>query len=233
LILLAFFFPLAVYLLVLGILNRHRHPLLVSGVWDGIGLLFGVSGFLFFAGPAVLSALSERWRWFWLVGRSDVSLAGSEGAWPAWAFLALLYFLLVVGGAALYLWRQLRCTAIYNSNADLVERTVTEICKELGINSMRSGNVFLFGPPADGREQRTILEMESFPLMSHVTLCWEPADSPVRRIVETELDSRLAETISDDGLRGAWLLSFGFILLSFDLAGAFFLTLLHLHVFVR
>jgi hypothetical protein len=233
LILLAFFFPLAVYLLVLGILNRHRHPLLVSGVWDGIGLLFGVSGFLFFAGPAILSALSERWRWFWLLGKSGVSFAGSEGSWPAWAFLAFLYVLLIVGGAALYLWRQLRFTAIYNSKTDLVERTLTDTCKELGINPMRSGNLFLFGPPAEGQEQRTVLEVESFPLMSHVTLRWEPADSSLRRSVETELGRRLAETISDEGLRGAWLLSLGFILLSFDLAGAFFLVLLHLRSFVR
>jgi hypothetical protein len=233
LILLTFFFPLAVYLLVLGFLNRHRHPFLVSGVWDGIGLLFGVSGFLFFAGPAILSALSERWRWFWLLGKSDVSFAGSESAWPVWAFLAFLYVLLIVGGASWYLWRQLRVTAIYNSNADLVERTVTEICKDSGINPMQSGNVFLFEPSADGREQRTLLEVESFPLMSHVTLRWEPADSPLRRNVETELGRRLAETFSDDSLRGAWLLSLGFLLLSFDLAGAFFLILLYLHSFVR
>jgi hypothetical protein len=232
-ILLAFFFPLAVYLLALGFLNRHRHPLLVSGVWDGIGLLFGVSGFLLFAGPALLGALSERWRWFWLLGKGDVSAVGPEAAWPMWAFLALLYFSLIVGGAALYLWRQLRVTAIYNSDADVVERTVTDICKELGISPMRAGALFLFEPSADGQEQRTVLEMEGFPLMRHITLRWEPADAPLRRIVETELGHRLSETYSDDGLRGAWLLSLGFLLLSFDLAFAFFLILLHLHPFVR
>jgi hypothetical protein len=233
LIFLAFFFPLAIYLLFLGLLNRHRHPLLVSGVWDGIGLLFGVSGFLLFAGPAALSALSERWRWFWLLGRGDSSLVAAEGAWPMWSFLALLYFLLIIGGAALYLWHQLRLTAIYNSNADGIERAVTDICKEMGINLVRSGNRFLVGHSADGSEDGAILEVESFPLLRHVTLRWEPAASPLRRLVETELRRRLSETFAGDSLLGAWLLSLGFVLLSFDLAGAFFLLLLYLRPFIR
>jgi hypothetical protein len=255
LILLVFFFPLAVYLLLLGFLNRHRHPLLVSGVWDGIGLIFGVSGFLLFAGPAVLSTVSDRWRWFWLLGKGDVSLATAEGAWPMWMFLALLYFLLVVGGAALYLWRQRRLTAIYNTHAETVERAVTDICKELGVNLTRSGDLFLLGP-SDGfilsrdregaveplaydrgsdfaSQQPAILEVHSFPLMRHVTLCWEPAASPLRRIVETELSRRLSEMLSDDGLLGGWLLTLGLLLLSFNLAGAFFLILLNLRAFLR
>lgn len=256
LILLVFFFPLAVYLLLLGLLNRHRHPLLVSGVWDGIGLIFGVSGFLLFAGPAVLSIVSERWRWFWLLGRGDVSLAAAEGAWPTWMFLAFLYFLLVVGGAALYLWRQRRLTAIYNISADSIERAVTDICKELGINLIRSGDLFLFGPSDGfllrrdhkelissslpnrhgsnvGWEQSAILEVNSFPLMHHVTLHWEPAVSPLRRTVETELSHRLSETLSDDGLLGGLLLTLGLLLLSFNLAGAFFLILLNLRLLLR
>ena len=256
-IVLAFFFPLAIYLLVLGFLNRHRHPVLVSSVWDGIGLTFGVSGFLLFAGPAMLSTLSERWRLFWLLGKGDISLAVAEGAWPMWTFLAFLYFLLIVGGSAWYLWRQRSQTAIYNTNADTIECTVIDICKEQGINPMRSGDLFLFGaaPSSDlsrdrkgaveeapfpygrgsdlGAEPTAILQIDSFPLMHHVTLRWEPAAPPLRRIVERELSRRLAETVADGGLLGGWLLILGFILLSFDLAGAFFLIVLNLHPFLR
>jgi hypothetical protein len=213
LILLAFFFPLAVYLLVLGSLNRRRHPLLVPGVWDGIGLLFGVSGFLLFAGPAVLTTLSERWRLFWLLGRGDV---------PPWGFLALLYFLLVVGGAALYLWHQRSLTAIYNTNADEIARVVADICKEIKTSPMRSDNVFLF------QEQGVILEVDSFPLMHHVTLRWEPAAAPLRRVVEAELSRRLSEIAVDDNLLGSWLLTGGLVLLSFDLAGVFFFLRLYM-----
>ncbi len=69
--------------------------------------------------------------------------------------------------------------------------------------------------------------------MHHVTLRWEPAVSPLRRIIETELRLRLSETVADDGLLGGWLLILGFILLSFDLTGAFFLIVLNLHPFLR
>ena len=42
----AFLFPLAVYCLVLGLINRRRQPLMVSAGWDFAGLLFAASGFL-------------------------------------------------------------------------------------------------------------------------------------------------------------------------------------------
>lgn len=262
-ILLVFFFPLAVYLLILGFINRHRHPLIVSGVWDGIGLIFGVSGFLLFAGPAVLSMVSERWRSFWLLGKGDISLAAAEGAWPLWAFLAFLYFLVIVTGTAMYLWSQRRLTAIYNTNPDLVEHVLIDICKELGINPVRSGDLFLFEPSVGereqtaivsnpirhltiagrpspsrrgldyGEEQTTMLELDSFPLMHHVTLRWEPAASPIRRIVEKGMSRRLSETLPDDALLGGWLLALGFILLSFDFASVFFLVLRNLLPFLR
>ena len=145
LILLAFFFPLAIYLLLLGVLNRRRHPLLVSGVWDGIGLLFGVSGFLLFAGPAIFSGLSERWRLYWLLGRGDVPTGQADGAWQFWIFLSVLYFVLVVGGATFLLWRQRHLTAIYNAEVEQVEAAVEDLCERLHLQVVRSDGLFLFG----------------------------------------------------------------------------------------
>jgi hypothetical protein len=220
LIFLAFFFPLAIYLLFLGFLNRRRHPLLIAGVWDGIGLIFGVSGFLLFAGPAALSTFSERLRQFWLFG--DIPFTWADRVWSLWLFLALLYFLLVVGGVALYLWHQRPLTAIYNADAELIESAVSDICKEQGIKSTRSGNLFLF------QEQNVILEVDRFPLLHHVTLRWEPAASPLRRLVEKELSRRLSRMLVEDRQLGGWLLTLGFALLSFDFFGVFFLFLQHL-----
>ncbi len=144
-ILLAFFSPLAIYLLVLGLINRRRRPLLVSGVWDGVGLVFGASGFLLFAGPAIFSSLRERWRAYWLFGQGGAPVAGPDGAWQFWIFLSILYFALIVGGTAVYLWRQRQLTFIYNVEAAQIERIVTQICAELGLNPVRSGGMFLFG----------------------------------------------------------------------------------------
>jgi hypothetical protein len=251
LIFLSFFFPLAIYLLLLGFINRRRHPLLVSGVWDGIGLIFGVSGFLLFAGPAILSSLNERWRLFWLLGKGGVPFASGEGASQLWSFLSILYFVLVVGGVAFYFWRQRQLTAIFNADIAQVERALTDICEQLGINPVRSGDMFLFGlstglladsaghqeavltgkqmsvATADsGLEQPAILEVDSFPLMRHVTLRWDPVDSPLRRTVEAKLSRQLSKLYSEESLLGGWLLTIGFVLLSFDLAAAFFLILL-------
>ncbi|HEY7426763.1 MAG TPA: hypothetical protein VH682_21180 [Gemmataceae bacterium] len=262
-ILLAFFLPLAIYLLVLGLLNRRRYPLLVSGVWDGIGLVFGASGFLFFAGPAVFSSLSERWRLYWLLGKGDVPVAGPDGAWQFWTFLSILYFVLVVTGVAFYFWRQRQLTAIYNADAMQVEHALAQICERLGLNPVRSGGLFLFGlslglsagrrsasiekiqaphylpggvrggqgqleimPASDALEQMAILELDSFPLMRHVTLRWDPTDSPLRPVVETELVGRLAQMPSPESPLGGWLLTLGCLLLAFEMAGAFLVVLI-------
>jgi hypothetical protein len=276
LIFLAFFFPLAIYLLVLGVINRRRWPLLVSGVWDGIGLLFGVSGFLLFAGPAIFSSLNERWRMTWLLGK-DAPNAGAEGVWQFWIFLSILYFTLVVGGAALLLWRQRHLTAIYNVEAEQIEEAIGQICQGLGLNPVHSGGLFLFGltlgqsaerrgakgeriqaphylpaafraagrdaletssplssgslvPDNAALEQPAILELESFPLMRHVTLRWDPADAPLRRIIETELTHRLAETPARESALGGWLLTCGFLLLVLGFTIAFALVVVHLFI---
>jgi hypothetical protein len=272
-ILLAFFLPLAIYLLVLGFINRRRYPLLVSGVWDGIGLVFGASGFLFFAGPAVFSSLRERWRLYWLLGKGDAPVVGADGAWQFWIFLSILYFVLVVAGVAFYFWRQRQLTAIYNADVTQVERALEQICERLGLNPVRSGDLFLFGlslglstagrrgavfekiqaphylpggirggpgqleimptpaakglPDATILEQTAILELDSFPLMRHVTLRWDPTDSPLRQLVESELADRLAQTPSTESSLGAWLLTLSCLLLVFEMAGTFLVVLIH------
>src|SRR5262249_30036824 len=121
------------------------YPLLVSGVWDGIGLVFGASGFLFFAGPAIFSSLSERWRLYWLLGKGDAPIAGADGASQFWTFLSILYFVLVVASVAFYFWRQRQLAAIYNADVTQVEHALAQICERRGLNPVRSGGLFLFG----------------------------------------------------------------------------------------
>jgi hypothetical protein len=144
LILVAFFLPLAVYLLVLGFINRRPRPLLVSGTWDLIGLLAASSGFLLFGGPAILSGLNERWRLFWLFGQGGLGVGGGSG-WRLWVFLSALYFALVVGGAASLFWRRRHRTCVYNVDPPTLVRTLAEVCDDFGLEPVRSGNLFLFG----------------------------------------------------------------------------------------
>ncbi len=145
LLLLAFLLPLAFYLLVLGVLNRRPHPLLVSGVWDFIGLLFAASGFLLFGGPGILGGLNERWRMYWLLGQPPGGGGPSESGWQFWVFLSVLYFVLVVTGSAYLLFRRRHLTAIYNVDPAAAEEALAEVCQGLGVQPVRSGNLFLFG----------------------------------------------------------------------------------------
>ena len=100
LLFLAFIFPLGIYCLILGLINRRERPLLVSGPWDFAGVLFAVSGFLLFIGPAVLSSLYEHFRLSWVVGQ-----AGTEGpsgvSYYLWISLWYVYY---IGVVAVALW---------------------------------------------------------------------------------------------------------------------------------
>jgi hypothetical protein len=145
LLILAFLLPLSLYLLVLGVLNRRPHPLLVSGVWDFIGLLFAASGFLLFGGPGILGGLNERSRRYWLLGQQAGAGGGSGDNWQFWVLLSVVYFVLVVGGSAYLLLRRRHVTAIYNVDPVAAEEALAEACMSLGVPPVRSGNLFLFG----------------------------------------------------------------------------------------
>jgi hypothetical protein len=223
LILLAFLLPLAVYLLALGIVNRRRGPLLVSGVWDAAGLLFALSGFLCFGGPAALTGLEERWRVYWLLGRGPAPADG----WSPGLILSAAYFVVVVAAAGLLLAGRRRLTAVYNADPDAVAVALEEACAELGLGPVRSGNRLLLRPDAgssrrpepgplrpDGAEGLSV-EIDPFPAMNHVTLRWHPAAAPVRREVEAALARRLDGYPAPDSDLGGWLLLAGTTLLGF------------------
>jgi hypothetical protein len=253
LIFVIFLVPLAVYLLVLGHINRGQRHLIVSGVWDFIGVLFASSGFLFAGGPAVLSALSERWRLFWFFG-----LQGGVGEMTsAGVLLAAGYFVAVLAGSVVVFSRQRRLTSIYNVEPPAVEAALIEACDHLGLDPIHSGNLLVFGltlegpprhaapegiqaphslprsgrialdPPVLGKGaltadefagQNAVLELEPFDSVRHVTLRWDPHDSPLRPVLEAELDRRLALRAAPDHDTGVWLSVTGFGLLAIALA---------------
>jgi hypothetical protein len=250
LIFLAFLFPLAVYLLVLGRINRRRRPLLVPGIWDLIGLLWASSGLLLFGGPALLSSFNSRWRLFWLLGTG-----GSPALSAPWVALSLLYLVAVVGGVVYAVLRHRRLTSIYNATQAAVERALVEVCEGLGLDPVRSGNVFVFGmllpevssrlagapggiqaphyvqaggpataegivPPDEFLGQTVVLEVEAFAALRHVTLRWDPAESPLRREIEQALRRRLAQSPAPEHDTGTWLTVTGLLLLAGTLCGS-------------
>jgi hypothetical protein len=152
LILLAFFLPLAMYVLILGTINRRRHPLMVYGPWDFAGILFAASGFLLFGGPGVISVLNESWRDALIFGPNSSSSATAAGSlWLFGYFLLAVYFVVVVAGAGYFLWRARIQTSIYNVDLETVQLALDRIYQRLGLRPMRSGDMYYFGMTGSGR----------------------------------------------------------------------------------
>lgn len=222
-LLLAFFLPpLALYLIVLGWINRRPRPVMLAGAWDFAGVLFAISGFVLVGGPAFLGSLDEQSRLFWLLGETEPAAAGRNSVF--WIAIRLFYFAVAAGGAAVMLWRSRRLTSVYNVDPPAVFAALERTFQGLGLAPLRSGDFFLIdgrtpdaapkAPPAEGIQaapdlqpaspvadpvtvalpgQSTALQVDAFPLMRHVTLRWDPADAPLRREVERALGQALAE----------------------------------------
>jgi hypothetical protein len=156
LLLLAFLFPVAVYLLVLAHLNRRPRATMVPGAWDFAGILLAASGFLLFGGPALLTSLSrnERWRGFWLQGRGGPGLTDEDGLITVRIVLFALYFVAVVVGAGLLLWRRRRTTSIYNVDPAVVEAVLGQTLEHWQVPFVQAGNVLTFEPDADAGQKR-------------------------------------------------------------------------------
>jgi hypothetical protein len=162
LIVVAFLFPLAVYCLLLGLVNRRRHPLMVSAAWDFAGLIFAASGFLAFGLPGLLSGFTERGRSNALLGRPP-----SEGRW-AWltdlfeglcsilfsaghSAVLIAYFLIVVVGCAAVLWQRRSQTAVYNVHPEVLDEVLAGVLDAVGLTWSRAGQRYFIARPGERR----------------------------------------------------------------------------------
>ncbi len=251
-ILLAFFLPLAFYVLVLGIINRRRHPLVVSGTWDFVGILFAASGFLAFGGPFVISSLNESWRVWFLLGPNSSEAGSGDRLWIVWLLISAVYFLVVVIGAVLLLLQQRKQTVIYNIDLATFEEALAATCARLGLRPTHSGTSYLFDPAKDylhtaagdkasdgnGSEARAprqigvpdtrqvaLMEVDCFRAMRHITLRWSAANSALRREVETELANQLDEFFVPPGELGGWLTVLALLLFGLSFLATFAVVL--------
>jgi hypothetical protein len=146
LLLALFLFPLAVYCTVLGMINRRVRPLAVSGPWDFLGLLLGLSGFLLFLGPALWSGLFRQNLNDLPFQRGITSMASAvEVAWLSWWLGWVVYYLVVLGGAALLLWLRRQTTVIYNIDPQTMDSVLARVAERLGLRANRLGNRLFLG----------------------------------------------------------------------------------------
>ena len=112
---LALIIPLAIYCLILFRLNRRTYPVMVSGAWDSIGLLFAASGVLLFSGPSLIAQ------------RLAASMA-------EWIFVWTAYYLLILVGSVLLVWSRRDATVIYNVDADLLNEVLERVLDKVGLS---------------------------------------------------------------------------------------------------
>ncbi len=203
----AFLVPLGIYLVVLGLVNRRGQPMLVPGVWDRVGMLFGVSGFVVAGGPAILTALNDRWRMWWLLADPGAPRPPIATYLSWWVLACAAYFVVVVAGVAWMLMRARAWTCIYSIEGAAAAAALDAALEELGLRPTRTGGVYDF----DGAAR---LELEPFDLLTTTTLRWSPGDSLLRPRVEVALTRHLEAAEAPDRDTGLWLSCAGLVAMS-------------------
>jgi hypothetical protein len=223
LILLAFLIPVGIYCLVLSVIHRGHHPVMVSGPWDFVGVLFAASGILLLGGPAILAGLYEHWRLSWLLGQTRYLQSVGEN-WSFWISLWLLYFGVVLGGSAFILWRRRGLISIYNVEPAAFAEVLIQVLDRLRLEWRRNGPYrlvirFRQFPVESAQGGSTSacpwveLALEAFPAMHHVTLHWLGQDDATRLEVESELAKTLPRMRTRPNLVGICFLCLALVLL--------------------
>jgi hypothetical protein len=206
-IFLAFVVPLAIYCMVLSVINCRRHAVFVSGPWDFAGVLFAASGFLLVGGPAILTGIYEQWHVARLLGQTRY-LQGIGENWTFWISLWIGYFVVVGGLSAFVLWRRRAYTSIYNIEPPVFTEVLSHVLERLGLEGLPSGGRRLLlrfrEPPPDIAAE---LAVDASGAMRHVSLRWFSHDEALRLEVETELAKALAQVPSGRNPMVVWLLS--------------------------
>jgi hypothetical protein len=161
-IVLAFLAPLTVYCVALAAVNRRRRPVVVSGAWDFLGLVLGLSGFLVAGGPAILSNLVSAWHGPGRVLRLPDPESGEDWRPAVLAVLLALYFAGLVAGVAVMAWRRRRVTSVYNVDTGRLEEVLGRVLDQLGFSWTRAGNRFYLRvsePPASGSNRPSAEEV--------------------------------------------------------------------------
>lgn len=235
---LVFLVPLTIYCLVLGSFNRRWSPVVVSGVWDCLGLFFAASGFFLVVVPAMLHLIYLKTTRD--MANDAANIFDFEDLWLGWWGVWATYYALLISGGALMLWYRRRKTVIYNVDAEEFKGVFGRVLSRLGLEATRSGNRMVLGPAGGGDTTQllpdegivesplpaakleavndlppALVQIDPFPALAHVTLHWHTAETPLRLQVERALTQALRQVQTRDNPAGSWILGIGGILLGF------------------
>jgi hypothetical protein len=138
LVFLVFLVPLAIYCVILALMNRRPRPVMVRGVWDCVGLLFASSGFLLVVAPALLRKLYAQ-------SLPHEELISAE-VWTQWWAITLSYYGIVVVLIGALLWWRSGTTVIYNVDGDRFDAALARTLQQLGLSATGTGGELFITP---------------------------------------------------------------------------------------
>ncbi len=222
--LLVFLFPLALYCLALAYINRSRRPVLVSGLWDCIALVFGLSGFLLWTVPGLIGTLTGH--------VIDLLPGGDLAATWNWG-IRIGYSTLLALVITLMLVVRRHKTAVYNVDTDRFGERLTIALANLGLDSINRSGRLIIAPaeafstvaaeaitadPARVASTKTLraagrpaLRRTDRGRVSHLLPCHAALGklrAPLRREIERELPRTLADAVAVDNPAAGWFLGF-------------------------
>lgn len=226
-IFMVFFLPLSLYFFYLAALNRAPRAVMISGVWDVVGVLGALSGFLLIGGPSILSGLYEQWRMSWLLG-SFHRLREIRGDWNDWIMLYAAYFVAVVVFAIWFILQARSRTSIYNVEVREFESMLRQALDESSVLWKQHSPRMLIlhgagAAPEVGLSAKqpggvaATLAWQPFQSMHHVSLSWDNVDGHVREEIETRLSETLQSIPSPLNPAAGWFFTGASVLLLFSL----------------
>lgn len=189
------FTPLTLYLFWLASVNRGERPVVVSGVWDFVGLLAGIGGFVMSAG-IVLTVVSANANVFRRGGFAELQNAWAN-AQLASAVTPIAYLLLVGGSAFVTLRSRSRNLVVYNVHPPAVDDALADTFGKLDLSAKRTGNLWTDGRP--------LAEVVFFHVFSHATIKLLSRDPREREEFERELRATLPRMPAGENPAGPWL----------------------------
>jgi hypothetical protein len=141
-----FLFPIAVYGLILGLINRRPRPTLVPGSWDCAGLLFACAGVLLLGGPALIAALYSRDLRAFLAGSPRFSPVPITDLLAFYGWMWAIYLTAVIAGSGLLIWWRSRTLSVYNIEPEVFDDILALTLDGLGLEWIRMGDRILVSP---------------------------------------------------------------------------------------
>ena len=212
-IFLVFFLPLSLYFFYLSALNRAPRAVVISGVWDVVGVLGALSGFLLIGGPAILSGLYEQWRMTWLLG-STYRLGELRSDWNGWIMFFAAYFVGVLTFAAWFILQARNRTSVYNVDAREFDQVLRRALDESSVAWKLEGHRQLhlqMGSPQPAR-----LRWHPFSPLQHVSLSWANVSAGQREEIETRMVEILRFIRPPDNPAAGWFFTCASMLLLFS-----------------